>query len=157
MTPTLPVSDGTVTLRGLRDGDAAILVAGRDTEFHRFMGEGRSNPTPTAIIEVGGEVVGWVDYDHDATRTWLDPDECNVGYHVFAPHRSRGIARRAVGLLLTLVAGDARYRVATFLIDPQNAASLRVAAAVGATERERLTVEGRPQVLMAVPLAASSP
>ena len=32
----------------------------------------------------GGIVVGWVDHDHDELHTWLEPHECNVGYHVFA-------------------------------------------------------------------------
>ena len=83
----LPLSDGVVTLREVRAGDAEVLVAGRDDEFHRWMGDGSPDPKPTAIIEVDGEVVGWVDHDHDDTRTWLAPDECNVGYHLFAPHR----------------------------------------------------------------------
>ena len=98
----LPLTDGTVTLRSLREGDVALLIAERDAAFHRFMGEGSPDPRPTAIIEVdrevdraGGIVVGWVDRDHDALHTWLEPHECNVGYHVFAAHRGQGIAQRA--------------------------------------------------------------
>jgi RimJ/RimL family protein N-acetyltransferase len=151
----LPLSDGVVTLREVRAGDAEVLVAGRDDEFHRWMGDGSPDPKPTAIIEVDGEVVGWVDHDHDDTRTWLAPDECNVGYHLFAPHRQRGYAARAVRLLLELLGRDKTYRVATFLIDAENEPSLRVANAVGAVERQRMTLaEGRPQVLMALPLVS---
>ena len=148
----LPISDGTVTLRAMQDGDAAVLIAGRDAVFHRFMGEGSPEPRPAAVIEVDGEAVGWVDYDDD--HAWLEPHECNVGYQVFAAHRGRGLAQRAVRLLLDLLAADGRYDVATFLIDAENEPSLRVAGANGATERERLTFAGgRPQVLLAVPIA----
>ena len=153
----LPVSDGTITLRAMQDGDAAVLIAGRDAEFHRFMGAGSPDPRPVAIIEVDGELVGWVDYDQD-DRTWLAPHECNVGYHVFASHRRRGYARRAVQLLLDVLAVDERCSVATFLIDAENEPSLGVAHAVGAIERERLTfTDGRPQVLLAVPIAPPEP
>jgi RimJ/RimL family protein N-acetyltransferase len=137
----------------MRDGDAEILIAGRDAEFHRWMGDGSPDPRPTAVIEFGGEVVGWVDHDHDDTHTWLEPHECNVGYVVFAAHRGRGYASRAVRLLLDGLAGDGTYRMATFLVDAENEASLRVTAAVGAIERERLTFAGgRPQVLLERPL-----
>jgi RimJ/RimL family protein N-acetyltransferase len=155
-----PRTDGVVTLRAPREGDAALLIAGRDAEFHRFMGEGSPEPRPRAVIEVGAEVIGWVDYDRDEIRSWLAPDECNVGYHVFAPHRGRGLASRAVRLLLDLVAEEGRFRFATFLIDADNEASLRVARAVGAVERrvfpDAVPEPGggpsRPQVLLAVEL-----
>ena len=138
----------------MRDGDAALLIAGRDREFHRFMGAGSPNPRPTAVIEVGSEVVGWVDHDQNDEHAWLTPSQCNVGYHVFADHRGKGLAARAVRLLLELLHDDATYEEATFLIDVDNAASLRVALAVGATERDRFpNADGRPQVLLAVPIS----
>jgi len=151
----LPATDGVVTLRELRAGDAEVLIAGRDDEFRRWMGEGSPEPRPTAVVELAGKVAGWVDHDHDDSRSWLEPHECNVGYSVFAPHRGRGIATRAVRLLLDLVAEEGRYRTATFLVDAGNDASLRVARAVGATERRRFDVDGRPQVLLSVPVIAS--
>ena len=118
------------------------------------MGDGSADPRPTAIIEVEGEVVGWVDHDgygRQDGRDWLLPGQCNVGYHVFAPHRGRGIASRAVRLLLELLRADGDLREATFLVDAENEPSLRVARAVGATERERFAnAAGRPQVLLAV-------
>ena len=74
---------------------------------------------------------------------------------MFAPHRQRGYAARAVRLLLELLGRDKTYRVATLLIDAENEPSLRVANAVGAVERQRMTLaEGRPQVLMALPLVS---
>jgi len=147
----LPLTDGTVTLRATRDGDGATLIAGRDAAFHRFMGEGTPDPRPTAVIEVDGELAGWVDYDDE--RSWLEPHQCNVGYHVFATHRGLGYATRAVRLLLELLAAQARYTEATFVIDAANGPSLRVATAVGATERDRpVNTDGRPEVFLVVPV-----
>ena len=155
----LPLTDGTVTLRAMREGDAATLIAGRDDEFHRFLGPGSDDPRPTAVIEVDGngepEVVGWVDHDDHHAHPWLTPQQCNVGYHVFRAHRNRGYATRAVRLLLEQVAARATYTEATFLIDAENGPSLRVASAVGAVERDRpVNAEGRPQVFLVVPVAA---
>jgi len=144
----LPLTDGVVTLREMRDGDAALLLAGRDHEFHRFMGAGNPDPKPTAVVEVDGVVAGWVDYDRD-NRPWLTDGQCNVGYHVFASHRGQGIATRAVRLLLRLLAHCEPFIEATFLVDAENQASLHVARAVGAVERDRFpSSEGRPQVFL---------
>ena len=118
-------SDGVVTIRAPIDGDAALLVAGRDDVFHRFMGAGAEQPAPTACIVVADQVVGWVDYDVD--RAWLAEGEVNVGYNVFAPHRGCGYATRAVELLLQHLADDTPYDTATLLIDPQNDRSLALA------------------------------
>ena len=154
-TPT----DGVVTLRPPRDGDAATLIAGRDEEFHRFMGPGSDDPRPTAVIEVDGrdgpEVVGWVDHDDHHAHPWLTPSQCNVGYHVFAAHRGRGYAARAVRLLLDELGELGTCTEATFLVDAENVASLRVAGAVGAVEQDRpVNAEGRPQEFLVVPVIA---
>jgi len=114
-----------VVVRSPEPGDAAVLIAGRDAVFHRFLGEGDPAPTPTACIVVDNEIVGWVDFDVD--RTWLEPGEVNVGYNVFAPHRGKGYASRAVELLLQHLAVDTEYTVATLLIDPNNERSLALA------------------------------
>lgn len=124
-----PRSDGVVTIRPATAEDAPVLVAGRDEEFHRFLGEGAPDPRPVACIVVDGAVVGWVDYDHD--REWLGDDEVNLGYHVFAAHRRRGYGTRAVRLLLDHLAADTGWSVATLLIDRENAASLALAQRAG--------------------------
>ena len=148
---TLPLTDGVVTIRAMRHGDAAQLIDGRDAQFHRFFGEGSRDPRPTAVIEVNSEIVGWVDYDHDDDRTWLEPHECNVGYNVFPAHRGQGIAQRAVRLLLERIAGTGEFRVATFLIDVENEASLSVATGVGAAEQwRRVEDDGHSTVFLTV-------
>jgi len=152
------LTGGVVTLRGMRDGDAAVLIAGRDEEFHRFMGAGSDDPRPTAIIEVDGAVVGWVDHDDHDAHAWLTPNQCNIGYHVFAAHRGRGYATSAVRQLLRMLAEHARCIEATFLIDADNAPSLGVAAAVGAVERRQwVNPDGRLQIFLVVSLRDLDP
>ena len=125
-----PVSDGVVTIAPLTAVDQAALVAGRDVETRRWLGEGSDDPTPTGCIVAGGQVVGWVDYDTD--RDWLRPDQVNLGYQVFPEHRGNGYATRAVRLLVQHLAARTSYREATLLIDERNTASLAVARRLGA-------------------------
>lgn len=142
-----PITDGLVTIRPPRDGDAALLIAGRDAEFHRYLGPATDDPSPIGCVEVGGEVVGWV--DHDTDRAWLEPGEVNLGYNVFAAHRGRGHASRAVQLLLHHLAVDTGVRVATLLIHPQNHRSLALGARTGFVRRGDL--DGVPYLARPVP------
>ncbi len=122
-------SDGVVTIRPMRSIDRPLLIAGRDEAFHVFMGEGSDDPQPTAIIEVAGAVVGWIDYDSD--RAWLASGAVNVGYNLFAPYRRRGYASRSLELLVAHLRSETAVHTASLLIDPSNAASLAVARRVG--------------------------
>lgn len=118
-----------MVIRAPEPGDAEVLVAGRDDVFRRFLGAGEDDPKPVGCIVVGGEVVGWVDYDD--YRAWRLPGEVNLGYNVFAAHRGRGYASRAVKLLMHHLAISGEYDVATLLIHPENARSLALAARTG--------------------------
>lgn len=133
--PALPeLTDGTVMIRAPRPADTTALVAGRDKEFRRGLGEGSESPQPLACIVVAGGIVGWVDYDTD--RDWLGPAQVNVGYNVFPDHRGHGYATRALTLLLAHLAERTPHTEATFLIDRANEASLGVAARLGAKPRD---------------------
>jgi RimJ/RimL family protein N-acetyltransferase len=125
-------TDGVVTLRSPRPGDAQLLVQGRDEEFFRWLGPGAEDPSPVACVWVDDELVGWVDYDRE--HEWLGPGQVNVGYYLFPAARGKGFASRAVELLLVHLWRDTEHTVATLLIDPENASSLAVARRLGFSE-----------------------
>jgi RimJ/RimL family protein N-acetyltransferase len=127
-----PTSDGLIVIQPPQPGDARILVAGRDEAFDRWLGPGSDTPHPVACIHVGGRIVGWADYDHDADHDWLQPDEVNVGYNVFAADRGHGYATRAVQLLIHHLALRTGYRTASLAIRPDNRASIALASRIGA-------------------------
>ena len=124
-------TDGVVTLRAPEPGDADLLLAGRDEEFFRWLGPGATNPNPVACIWVDDQLVGWVDFDLDSARDWLQPGEVNVGYYLFPSARGKGYASRAVELLLEHVRRDTSHSVATLLIHPENHRSLALARRLG--------------------------
>jgi RimJ/RimL family protein N-acetyltransferase len=127
----LPACDGVVTLRPFALRDRQLIIDGRDAECDRWLGPGAADPSPTACIEVAGQVVGWI--DADPATAWLQPGEANVGYSVFPAHRGNGYATRALRLL-TAELEVPGLRRALLVIDVQNRASLTVARAAGARE-----------------------
>ena len=129
-------TDGVVTLKAPRDGDAQFLVAGRDEEFFKWLGPGSESPSPVACIWVGTELVGWVDFDleHD----WLQPGEVNVGYYLFPGARGKGYASRAVELLLGHLREHTEHTTATLVIRRENVQSLRLARRLGFVQQGEL-------------------
>lgn len=131
--PTDGLTDGVVQLRRPSAGDAALLIAGRDREFRRFLGNGSAEPQPTAIVSIPADrVIGWLDVDTD--RDWLAPGEINIGYNIFEEHRRRGYARRSLALLLVHLRRADEVTAATLLIDPANNPSIGLADRVGFTQ-----------------------
>ena len=123
------MTDGHTTIRAPLPGDAATLIAGRDAQFHRFMGEGSADPQPSACIIAAGHTIGWTDYDPELD--WLGAGEVNLGYSVFAAHRGKGYASRAVQLLMHHLALTAVHNTAVLLIRKDNVASLALADRLG--------------------------
>lgn len=132
-------TDGVVVVRPFRLLDAPVLIAGRDDDSRRFLGEGSANPQPIGVITVEGRTVGWIDFDDE--RDWLEPDQVNVGYGVFPSDRRRGFGTRALRLMSTYLAKLDQPRRPTLLIDPENTASLAVAASAGFIETRRFDGE----------------
>ena len=52
------LTDGVIVLRPPEPDDKQALIALRDDEFRRFIGEGSPEPQPTFCITVDGAVVG---------------------------------------------------------------------------------------------------
>lgn len=134
------VTDGVVTLRPPRPGEAQLLIEGRDAEFFRWLGPGTETPSPVACVWADDELVGWVDYD--VGRDWLEPGAVNVGYYLFPDARGKGYASRAVELLLVHLRRETDHTTATLLIHPENAPSLRLARRLGFEAKGE--VDGEP-------------
>lgn len=126
-------TDGHTTIRAPLPGDAASLIAGRDTQFHFFMGKGCIDPRPSACIIADSHIIGWIDYDPEPK--WLESGEVNIGYNLFAPYRHRGHASRAVQLLTHHLALDGMHDTAVLLIRKDNKTSLALAERLGFTHR----------------------
>jgi|tagenome__1003787_1003787.scaffolds.fasta_scaffold20918036_2 RimJ/RimL family protein N-acetyltransferase len=122
-------TDGVVSLRPPRPGDAQALVEGRDGEFYRWLGPGAETPSPVACVWVDEELVGWIDYDVE--RGWLKQGEVNLGYYLFPTARGKGFASRAVEQLLVHLDRETEHTAATVLIDRENERSLRLADRLG--------------------------
>lgn len=132
--PELQIStDGVITLRPPRPGDARVLVEGRDGEFFKWLGPGAETPNPVACIWLGDELIGWVDYDVE--QDWLRSGEVNVGYYLFPAARGKGYASRAAELLLLHLERDTGHTAATLVIDPENVRSLRLARRLGFVQK----------------------
>ena len=139
-----------MVLRPPTPEDTPALVATRDDQFRRFMGDGADEPQPTFCITSDGAVIGWVDFDRDE-REWLSHDEVNIGYGLDPTARGRGAATRSVMLLLHHLAQATDVRTATLLIHPENEWSLGVSRRCGFVDHGTLGDNGSRYSKKAVP------
>jgi [ribosomal protein S5]-alanine N-acetyltransferase len=147
--PAAGLSDGVVRLRLMAEADIpAIVEAVQDPEIPRWTrvpdpyGEeearhwqrmattGYDAGTELATLVVGaddGRLVGAMGLHN------LDPasGRCSAGYWIAAPERGRGYAARALSLLCEFAFEELEAKRIELWIEPANAASLRVAEAVG--------------------------
>jgi len=153
-----------VVLRCLRPDDLAAHIAGEDDDTVRWLTEGhRSEPVRTAawilenrrewatggprrhlgICDAGsGVLIGGVEAHLEPPPLGTDrPLRVNVSYAVFPGWRGRGVAARAVELICGWLPEAFGPCVAVLRIAPENARSLRVAAACGFTP-QRTTGDG---------------
>lgn len=162
--PRVTYTDGTVTIRAPRDADAATMVDATDEEQIRWLFEPDHRPLWAAkspseklehqrsylrgvveswgtgpkwsfTIEVDEEYAGHVDCD--LANPHVPPGEANISYSCPPTHRGKGYVSASVRLILSFVGEHTGAREAHIVVDPGNEASLRVSAAVGATESGR--------------------
>jgi RimJ/RimL family protein N-acetyltransferase/8-oxo-dGTP pyrophosphatase MutT (NUDIX family) len=146
--PTL--TDGVVTLRPFREDDVEAAVAGHDEVIAHWFGWAPDAVTPDRMrttiadwrasydertqvafaVEAEGHVAGSVDVRH------RDDGVGEVSWALYRGHRGRGIATRAVRVLVdwalteTRLGGLGYWRVEA-KVEPDNEASLRVATRSG--------------------------
>ena len=92
--------------------------------FGRALAEGR----PYFVIEVGGEVAGYVRFDEGTVSIALHP-----------AHRGRGLASKALSRAVRELAGE---QTLTAYVRPDNAASLALFRKVGFSEHGVESVNG---------------
>ncbi len=147
--PVEGLSDGVVRLRPIADADVPeIVTAVQDPDIPRFTtvpepyGENEARlwqRTAAAGLRAGTDLALVVVDEADDTLLGsvgihnLDPEtgRCSAGYWVAAPARGHGVARRALELLCGFAFAELGVERIELWIEPVNAASLRVAEAVG--------------------------
>jgi [ribosomal protein S5]-alanine N-acetyltransferase len=149
--PVEGLSDGTVRVRLIGDGDVpAVTAACDDPEIARFTTipspygarharewirqarrglESGTDLQTVVVAESSGELLGAVGLNG------IDPAtaRCAAGYWVAASARRRGVATRALRLLCEYAFAHLGIERIEAWIDPQNPASLAVAERVGFT------------------------
>jgi RimJ/RimL family protein N-acetyltransferase len=141
----------TIELRPLTRGDAAAHCAGEDEQTVRWLTGGYGTVEGTAAyfewlacnataglgkrgfgVWLDGRLAGYIDCDPD-NGDGLEPGDVNVSYAVHPWARGRGVAVESVGLICAFVRANHIGRRAAIRVDPENAASVRVARTCGFT------------------------
>jgi RimJ/RimL family protein N-acetyltransferase len=149
MRPDVVLTDGVVVLRRVSMHEADAWKAGEDEEQIRWF----EQPGPAPMENVVNAIRSWQESwendgpvrhfgirlaDTDAlaggveTRD-LGEGRCNLSYVVFPEFRRRGLATRAARLALDYARREQGCDVAVIKLLPDNVASRRVAAALGAS------------------------
>lgn len=179
--PPLSYSDGVVTIRRLRTDDVDADLAAKDDEqidwlwlpgqreaweamspdeqrAHALPGLAERHESfgtgPTWAFAVDGPGADYVAYvDCDLANRHVPAGEANISYSSNPDHRGKGYVSRAVKLVVAFLRDHTGAREAHLVVDAENAASLRVAASVGAVETEQWTDEhGHTMVRHVVPV-----
>ena len=146
--PEPPLTDGVVTLRGLRAADADQVVdALRDADIVRWtrVPDGYTHDDFAAFMRFSSEamraghalsllVVDAADPDRVLGSCGLheiDGERADIGYWVARWARGRGVASRASALMRAHALGTLGLPGVDVLVHPDNAASLRVAEKAG--------------------------
>ena len=179
--PLIPYTDGVVTLRPQRADDLDLHLEATDDEQidwlwepgHREEWEAMS---PSAqrdhtlrVLEERRDTFGagpkWsfsvdaldADYvayvDCDLTNPHVPDGEANISYAAHPAQRGKGYVSRAVLQVTRFLRDNTGAREAHILVDSENVPSLRVARAVGASEKERFVNQhGRTMVRYVIEL-----
>ena len=138
-----------MSLRPLTAADAPAMVAGEDDEIARWLSGGVSTMDTTRAhlvrvgrwwadggpnycfgVRVGDELVGTM--DAQTAQPYLGPGQANLAYCVYPAWRRRGIAVRAVRLMLGFLASQrSDLREAVIRTDVANPVSAAVARRAG--------------------------
>lgn len=179
--PQPELTDGTIILRPWRDSDIPAALAGHDETIAHWLGSGEVAPSAAAqraaverwragwaagpevasfVVEHEGEVVGSVEVRVVEGRSEGPGGATGeLSWTLYAGHRRRGYATRAVRLLIDYALDDhglglSRVRAR---VEPGNEASLRVATRSGlrreGVERVARGTGDRPETTEYVVLA----
>jgi RimJ/RimL family protein N-acetyltransferase len=116
-------------------------------------------PGPKWVFAADTTSVAYVAYlDCDLANDKVPAGQANISYSAHPSHRGRGYVSAAVRLGLRFLGDHTSAEEAHIIVDAENVASLRVAAAVGAVPCERWTSEqGRVMIRHVVPVVWSVP
>jgi len=173
--PIFPYTDGSITIRKLGVEDIDMDLAAKDDEQidwlwepghrehwesmssgeqreHALRGLEQSNASfgagPKWSFAVDARDVEYAAYvDCDLANPHVPNGEANISYSAHPEQRGKGYVSRGVLLVTRFLRDNTGAGEAHILVDVDNAASLRVARAVGAVERERyVNRQGRTMV-----------
>lgn len=158
--PSQALTQGSITLRMLRDSDApSIAIAGDDSETQKWL----PLPTPYTIddaryfidkiaiatqlagtgivfaIEKDNEFVGCIDIKR---AEWLNGD-CEIGYWTMPEHRGRGFMSQALDILSRWVLLEQGFARVEVRVAVENLSSQRVAEKAGFTREGIARQAGR--------------